>query len=381
MHIGIFAERFLGRYGADRVLVIMAEMLQQRGHQVTLVGARFSRAVLERFPGQAVRIPDFSHRAPEARTLKYLRRTEYYLQRHLPEFDACIVGSFPFVRSIPYLRTLAPQVIFLDFGVVPTSGYPAQVLRLLDELTRNRRRYLRHCTDIVAISSFIAEDQSRKDCQDQVEVTPILLGADHLVAQLGYTEKDPPRREPSLALRTVEQIKGEGRKLVLKLGRWEPGCYKNSEAAYAVLRSLLHYEPDAVLLVMADPLTFKPAWGLEERVACIGLPSDADLLEVTRAIDAGISVSLWEGFNLPIAELQYLAKPVFAFHLAAHPEVVVSPNQLCDGVEDMALKLWETFRSGGQPAWADPVVLRPWQAKFTWRRFMEDFSEIVERAA
>lgn len=381
MHIGIFAERFLGRYGADRVCVILAEMLQARGHQVTLVGVRFSRAVLERFPGQAVRIPDYSHRAPEARTLKYLRRTEYYLQRHLPEFDACVVGSFPFVRAIPYLRTLAPQVIFLDFGVVPRGGYPRQVLRLLDELTRNRRRYLRHCTDVVAISSFIAEDQSRKDCDGLVEVTPILLGADHLVSRLGYTEKDPPRREPSLALRTLERLKGEGRKLVLKLGRWEPGCYKNSQAAYDVLRSLLHYEPDAVLLVMADPLTFKPAPGLENHVACIGLPSDADLLEVTRGIDAGISVSLWEGFNLPIAELQYLEKPAFAFRLAAHPEVVVSPDQLCDGVEDMAIKLWETLRAGGRPAWAEPAVLGPWRAKFSWQRFVQDFSRVVERAA
>ena len=50
---------------------------------------------------------------------------------------------------------------------------------------------------------------------------------------------------------------------------------------------------------------------------------------VTRAVDAGISVSRWEGFNLPVVELQYLEKHAFAYRLAAHPEVVVSGEQLC----------------------------------------------------
>src|SRR5437588_2474250 len=132
MHIGIFAERFIGRYGADRVCVILAELLQQRGHRVTLVGVRFSRPVLERFPRQTVRVPELSPRAPEERTLRHLQEVRYYHRRHLPEFDACVVGSYPFISAIPYLRTLAPQVVFLDFGVVPTFGYPRQQARLID---------------------------------------------------------------------------------------------------------------------------------------------------------------------------------------------------------------------------------------------------------
>ena len=47
---------------ADRVLIILAELLQERGHRVTLVGVHFSPAVLDRFPEQTCRVPDFSAR-------------------------------------------------------------------------------------------------------------------------------------------------------------------------------------------------------------------------------------------------------------------------------------------------------------------------------
>jgi glycosyltransferase involved in cell wall biosynthesis len=387
MHIGIFAERFVGRYGADRVGVIMAEILRQRGHRVTLVGVRFSEPVLERFPGQTVRVPDFSLKEPEPRTLRYFKETHYYRRRHLPEFDLCLVGSYPFITAIPYLREIAPKgVLFVDYGVVPTQGYHPRVVGMIEAVRADRRENLRHASRILAISDFIARDQSRPDCQDRVPVTTVLLGADHLVSRLGYTEGAGPARgvvpfEKSHTLRLLDRIRHEGRKPVLALGRWEPGCYKNSAAAYEVLRALLDYEPDAALLVMADPQTFHPDPALARNVYCIGLPSDADLLEVIRQIDAGLSVSLWEGFNLPLAELQYLGKPAFAFRLGAHPEVVVSPEQLCTGTGEMALKLYRTLEMDGRPAWGGSADWQAWKERFSWRRFIEEFSAIVERAA
>jgi glycosyltransferase involved in cell wall biosynthesis len=381
MHIGIFAERFIGRYGADRVCVILAEMFQQCGHQVTLVGVRFSRAVLERFPGQTVRVPDYTGWAPEPRTLKLLRSSRYYFRRHLPEFDACIVGGYPFVTAIPYLRTLTPQVIFLDFGVVPTAGYSPSLARLINSVRTNRRKCLRHATHIVAISDFIAEDQSRPDCDNRVPVSTVLLGADHLVRNIGYTEQGLAAEGPSYTQTKLAELKAKGRRLVLVLGRWEPGCYKNSQAAYEVLRSLLHYEPQVELLVMADHHYFQAEPPVRSNVSCIGLPSDADLLELVRNVDAGISMSLWEGFNLPVVELQHLGKQVFAFNLAAHPEVVVSPDQLCAGPEDMAVKLYDALTAEGGPAWAEPRTLGSWRERFSWQRFLKDFQRVVERAA
>jgi len=40
------------------------------------------------------------------------------------------------------------------------------------------------------------------------------------------------------------------------------------------------------------------------------------------ACDLYVTASLWEGFNLPIAEAQACGKRVVAFNIGSHPEVV-----------------------------------------------------------
>ena len=40
------------------------------------------------------------------------------------------------------------------------------------------------------------------------------------------------------------------------------------------------------------------------------------------ACDIYTTASLWEGFNLPAAEAQACGKPVVAFSICSHPEVV-----------------------------------------------------------
>jgi glycosyltransferase involved in cell wall biosynthesis len=102
------------------------------------------------------------------------------------------------------------------------------------------------------------------------------------------------------------------------------------------------------------------------------------MLRIIHEVEFGISVSLWEGFNLPIAELQYLGKPVLAFDLAAHPEVVVSRDQLCTDTDDMANKLYRLLRTGTRHDLAHREALTPWRRKFTWQRFMSEFQPVVE---
>jgi hypothetical protein len=389
MHIGIFAERFVGRYGADRVCVILAEQLRQAGHRVTLVGVLFSRAVLDRFPGQTFRLPDFQKRRAEERTLEHLRQSRYYYRRHLPDFDVAIVGSYPFITAIPYLRTIASQVIFLDFGVVPAGGYDPEMVRVLERLRADRRTHLREATGIVAISEFIASSQSTPDCAGQVPVQTILLGADHLAKRIGYTEEEArePKQKPgkplppSLTQQILDKLIEDERKLVLCLGRWEPSCYKNSEAAYAVIRSVMDLDPEVALLVLGNPYQLVPPPDLANHVYAIGLPSDEDMERVTRVIDAGISVSLWEGFNLPVVELQYQEKAVFALNLAAHPEVVVSGEQLCSDTEEMAVKLYRSVRACEPPDWVRSGAIDAWREKFCWQRFEDEFRQVLQGAA
>jgi hypothetical protein len=270
---------------------------------------------------------------------------------------------------------------------VPSFGYQSDFVRLLESLRVNRRESLPHCTSVVAISEFIAREQSRPDGQDKVPVQTILLGADHMIGRLGSTEvgdsRDGEPHSPALAM--VERLRARGTRLVLVLGRWEPACYKNAEATFELKDRLRECGTDVALLILAEAriyelhrMTFDPS---AEGIYPLGLPSDADLHAITASVDAAVSLSLWEGFNLPLAEMQVLEKPVYAFDLAAHPEVAVSRQQLCANTEEMAFKLLGQLQAGGQPNWAASATLAPWRQKFTWQRFMDDFTRLTEAAA
>jgi hypothetical protein len=49
--------------------------------------------------------------------------------------------------------------------------------------------------------------------------------------------------------------------------------------------------------------------------------SDAEKWDYLKGLDLFVSCSLWEGFNLPLAEAQALGTAAIAFDTGAHPEV------------------------------------------------------------
>jgi len=102
------------------------------------------------------------------------------------------------------------------------------------------------------------------------------------------------------------------------LGRWEPNCYKNSDAAYDILRQISDAVSAPILLILADPSSTKIPSDLRNCVYAIGFPDDNELIDIMKEVDLGISVSLWEGFNLPIAEMQWMGRSVLGFLMSEH---------------------------------------------------------------
>ena len=98
-------------------------------------------------------------------------------------------------------------------------------------------------------------------------------------------------------------------------------------------------------------------------VDLLGAPDDLTLQEVMRLCAAGISTSLWEGFNLPVAEMQWIDRPALAFNLGAHPEVIAEPWLLCETNREMAAKLTSLLGGNG----AAPELLSRF-AEFRERR-------------
>jgi glycosyltransferase involved in cell wall biosynthesis len=378
MKILICHERFLFRFGADRVLLLLARGLSQLGHRITLAGNRFDKDVADAFVDRIIETP-----ADLGPYLDLNELTEYWLRGHwnrlFPEGtgpDVVIVGGWPFITSIPFLRQCCRHVIFIDFGVVPMDGYPEAMTVTLKKLHKLRADYVKQSSMVIGISAFIVNTQSRIEAGGATQVRSVLLGADHVDMSI-WPGSQVAEASAGRSLGLLHELKREGKKTILCLGRWEPGCYKNSQAAFEVLDKILSTEPDCCLLILEKDGRVTPPPHLAKAVVPIGFPDDAELNEVMRQSDLGISMSLWEGFNLPLAEMQWLGRPALVFNVGAHSEVVAHPWYLCSGVGEMAVKARAVLRNEGLDGATASAALDRFRQAFTWKRFIDKYAGIL----
>ena len=182
MKILICNERFLFRFGVDRVLLILAKGLTEHGHTVTLMGNRFDHAVARQFSARVIEAPAGADDYLNLNEFTQAWLAETWL-RHFNEEtspDIVLVGGWPFFKSMPYFRKKGARVVFLDCGAVPLEGYTGGALLAQQKVRELRKQYLTSATCITAISDFIAKSQSKVDSQGAVPVRTVLLGADHM---------------------------------------------------------------------------------------------------------------------------------------------------------------------------------------------------------
>lgn len=378
MRVLLCNERFLFRFGADRVLILLGQGLTQLGHTVSVIANRFDRCVVERFASRIVDLPGppgrYFHLNEDTAEWLSLNWATLFDESSRP--DVVFVGGWPFFAAIPFLRTVCPQVIFIDFGAVPWDGYEGGALLIQQKLRQLRAQFLPHSTRIVAISDFILHSQSLPDSAGSVPAETILLGADHVEAGLWTAGQVSGAASEGRCVAKLDCLKTDGRPVILSLGRWEPGCYKNSEQAFELLRGVRARIPGAALAILAETGLNLPA-DLQDAVVPIGFPCDAELLEVMRRADLGVSLSRWEGFNLPVAEMQWLARPALAFDLAAHPEVILHPWFLCLDLPEMIEKS-VAILTGRVPVDAtDPEAIKPFRENFQWNRMVNQYHQLL----
>ena len=106
---------------------------------------------------------------------------------------------------------------------------------------------------------------------------------------------------------------------------------------------------------------------------------DWRMRQVYVGCDIYVTASRWEGFNLPVLEAQYFGKPVLAYDLAAHPEVV-KPGETGFLVKDQ-----ESFENNLRELVADPGLRermgakgREWAGRFNWMDCARNFERLLE---
>ena len=378
MHIVICNERLLFRFGHDRVLSLLGRHLHDCGHRVTVLVNHYDHDSISGWADRVIQIPD---------PADYFLSNEHaadYVERHWASWfsldsqpDVAIVGGWPFFPTIDLLEEFGVRTIYFDCGAVPLDGYEGGQRQIQLKLRELRRRHLPCSSQIATNSVFTAESQSRADSGGKVPITPILLGADHLEKALWSNTSEAQNERPFLKEKVAELI-AEMKPLILHLGRWEPQSYKNSDALFPILDGIAKEVPDARAIILADPATTEIPSRFRKRVIPVGFPGDDELQDLMKRVDLGVVPSRWEGFGLPLAEMQWLRQPVIAFEDGAHPEVAVDPWYLCRTNDEMVEKGIRILMGSTAMREVPELAYANFRKHFRWERVLHEWETLVK---
>ncbi len=384
-HVLICNERILFRYGVDRILVELARKFLAEGWRVTFCCLR-SDAELIRALDARVLMPKMSEAAGlyeiESDCARFLDENWATLEADGP-VSLIISGGWPFFCASYIGDKRGVPSIFIDAGAVPHDGLDENAAAPQRAVRRLRALALPHFDRVLPISLFIAESQTIPDRATDAGVTVVPLGVDHFAALADGASQLPAADEEDL-LSGLRQMAADGARLILNLGRFETVGYKNSIAAYALLRELQARariegrKQDVRLLLLAEDSEAEAPADLAASVVCLGKPSDTALARIMAIADVGFSPSLWEGFNLPIGEMTILAKPVFAFNIGAHPETIFHPWLLCSGIAEAAAKIERTLAGNAPKSLFAPHAIAAFRDQFSWSRTLAAYHAIAE---
>jgi len=276
-------------------------------------------------------------------------------QRRYDVFVACMYPFFSVARrlGLPY--------VYYEHGVVNPMGLDPQTVRLLERIRREGQDYQAHARRVAVVSRFLMSEQVNPSKHRETDV--VYNGAD----SFGAAPKEGAVRQ----LR--DRLDLAGAEVIGYFGRIERATYKGVDELVDMVGELRRRRPRAMLLMTG----YSDAQAREHFTAFpwVRVRSDVPNCEMAlhfSAVDIAVSASRWEGFNLPLAEAQLYGRPVVAYDLAAHPEVVAPSGVLAtdraafvEGMEKL-LAIGPTERRHRGEEAAEFV-----RERFTWQRTVE----------
>ncbi|MBI2207992.1 glycosyltransferase family 4 protein [Candidatus Woesearchaeota archaeon] len=123
----------------------------------------------------------------------------------------------------------------------------------------------------------------------------------------------------------IKKYNLENKKVFLYVGRIAP--HKRIEVIIKSFIDRKEHGPESKLIIVGGNSGFNRYYKKLRRMAdkdviFTGFVPDEELPYYYAACDVYVTASSWECFNIPVAEAQACGKPVIAFDIGAHPEVV-----------------------------------------------------------
>ncbi|MFT4308205.1 MAG: glycosyltransferase family 4 protein [Candidatus Woesearchaeota archaeon] len=310
MHIAYLTPTFSSYSGIDHVVRNQAKAALAEGHEVTILcfeadmkveGARIIELGLPRslFLARIYRLFAFLDRRMIKRAARLIKNADKAIAHFYPM--TFVAGSAK--------KRYGTNYTYWNHGFPHPSAFSSRIEGFYVFLMRSFLPYsLKNVDEAVSISDFMRRELSK---DTRVE------------SRVEYNEIDPEVFHERVSPGSVRDDHGIGEDpLFLYVGRitTHKGIHLLLESFRIVKRSL----PDAHLLVVGMPRSDQYFDELKQR-AVEGVEFVDRIVEIPSyyaAADVCVTASLWEGYNLTIAEANACGTPVVAYDIGPHKEVI-----------------------------------------------------------
>jgi glycosyltransferase involved in cell wall biosynthesis len=313
MRIAHLTPTFFAFHGADRVVHRLALEQKDEGNSVTIFTLEADMEPPEKVGLEIMKMP--RNLTWQSIYQLVMPLDIHKVLRWLPKlkgFDVIYSYCYP-MNWLAYLakRFYGVKFTYYNYGISYPEIYPSFLertyLRIFIALANwtNRR-----ADGAISISQFLRQQLEKET---------------GLVSQVVYPEIEINRFHERLDGSSVRDKYNLGsRPLIVYVGRISP--QKGVHLLVEAFRLVEQAVSDVKLLIVGKP-TFPGYFKKLREMADIsvifaGYVADEELPYYYAACDVYATATMWEGFNLPLAEAQACGKPVVAFDIGPHPEVV-----------------------------------------------------------
>ncbi len=315
MKIAILTPTFHHFSGIDRVAQFQADEFAKKGHEVTVFTLDAS------IKGKGYKV--ISLGMPSAPLWQRFYRLFFFLDRSalnsykmLKGYDKVIAHFYPMTwLAYESKKHFGTPYTYWDHGVNTTGLLDSLPQKMYMWLFRAFNNWtLRNVDDAYSVSRYLSGE---------------LWKQSRIKSKIAYNPIDAKRFNKNVNGNTLRRKLGLlDKKIVLYVGRLAP--HKGIHFLIAAFAKAKEGVPNATLIIIGKE-TFKGYAKelkqlVEEKgirdVLFMGFIDDGELPRYYAACDVYATASQWEGFNLPAAEAQACGKPVVAFDVGSHREIV-----------------------------------------------------------
>lgn len=313
MKIAILAPTFFTYSGIDRVVEQQALRFARDGNNVSIFTLR---ANIVPSPNIALHVLGMPNNLLLQRIYRLLFPFDFIKAiRWVPQlkgFDCIYSHQYP-MNWLAYLakRRYSILYIYYNHGYPPLKTFPNLVEHTYMKLITIFANWtIKRADKAISVSQYLRQELKRESGLDsdviynEIDTRRFHTGIDGTQIRQRYYLGDTP--------------------LVLFVGRISPhkGIHLLIQA-FSMVRSQV---PEVRLLIAGKHTIPNYSRKLAEMVDTSVIfaedVSDEDLPHYYAACDVYATATLWEGFDLPVAEAQACGKPVVAFDIGPHPEVI-----------------------------------------------------------